>query len=596
MKKVVLLTSILIGALPQAFNQAFNTLNINDVEMRVFSNGKIGNDLSLGTPGFVVPAGSGASPMGYAGLWMAGSSTDNQLKLAAQLYGSGSDFFPGPLTIDGSATISDQVSLAYDMVLRIDKSQVDQHVLWYNCLNEPSCDIATLFPNGYTVPQAFINWPANGDVNAGQALYLAPYVDANGDGYYDPYAGDYPCIRGNQALFTIFNDKLAPHTESGGGQIGVEIHMMPFAYNSAGPALDQTVFVHYTVINRASQTLTDFRIGNFADLDIGCPDDDFIGTDVGRNLVYAYNWDDNDETCQGGSSIGYGPQPPAFGMTILKGPYLDADGADNISDPATPAFNGLNFNDGIIDNERFGISGSQHFYRQGNSALTDPNTPFHFRNYLHSVWKDGTPLSYGYGYSTDPGVTPSLFSFPNSTDPLGVGTNGVPQVDWSENVPTPASPDRRGLAIMGPITLEPGAIHNFLIAHVYARAGSGGASASVPALQQRVDSVIAFAEAQGLLADELGCADAFTGLTHYAKPRTDLSLFPIPATDQLSVVTNGIAAGSVIEIYDARGQLIMTQSVIGATMVVDVRKLNAGLYVVRCAQQDAVHIGRFVKE
>ncbi len=32
--------------------------------------------------------------MGYAGLWMAGSSTDNQLKLAAQLYGSGSDFFP----------------------------------------------------------------------------------------------------------------------------------------------------------------------------------------------------------------------------------------------------------------------------------------------------------------------------------------------------------------------------------------------------------------------------------------------------------------------------------------------------------------------
>ena len=47
-------------------------------------------------------------------------------------------------------------------------------------------------------------------------------------------------------------------------------------------------------------------------------------------------------------------------------PYLDADGADNISDPTTPAFNGLNFNDGIIDNERFGILGSQHFYRQGN--------------------------------------------------------------------------------------------------------------------------------------------------------------------------------------------------------------------------------------
>ena len=596
MKKVLLLTSVLIGALPQAFNQAFNTLNINDVEMRVFSDGKIGNDLSLGTPGFVVPAGNGTSPMGYAGLWMAGSSPDNQLKLAAQLYGNGSDFFPGPLTIDGSATISDQVSLAYDMVLRIDKAQVDQHIAYTVCANDPNCDLTVTFPNGYTVPPAFINWPANGNVNAGQAPYLAPFVDYDGDGYYDPYAGDYPCIRGDQALFTIFNDKLAPHTESGGGPIGVEVHMMPFAYNSAGPALDQTVFVHYTVINRGSQTLTDFRIGNFADLDIGCPDDDFLGTDVGRNLVYAYNWSDNDATCQGGSAIAYGPYPPAFGMTILKGPYLDPDGADNTTDPAIPAFNGLNFNDGIIDNERFGISGSQHFYRQGNSALTDPNAPAHFSNYLHSLWKDGTPLSYGNWYNTDPSATHTLFSFPGSTDPLGLGTNGIPQTDWQELTPTPASPDRRGLAIMGPMTLEPGAIHNFLIAYVYARAGFGGASASVPALQQRVDSVHAFAEAQGLLADELGCGDAFTGLPDHTKPGTDLSLFPIPATDQLSVVTNGIGAGSVLEIYDVRGQLIMATSVIGATTVVDISTLHAGIYVVRCAQQDAVRIGRFVKE
>ncbi len=518
------------------------------------------------------------------------------MKLAAHLDGSGSDFFPGPLTIDGSAIISEQVSLAYDNVWRIDKVQVDQHVLWFNCLNDPGCDIATLFPNGYTVPQAFINWPANGNVNAGQAQYLAPFMDHNGDGYYDPYTGDYPCIKGDQALFTIFNDKLAPHTESGGGQIGVEVHMMPFAYNSAGPALEQTVFVHYTVINRGNQTLTDFRIGNFADLDIGCSNDDFIGTDVGRNLMYTYNWDDNDETCQGGSSIGYGPQPPAFGMTILKGPYLDPDGTDNTSDPAIPAFNGLNFNDGNIDNERYGLSGSHHFYREGNSFLTDPSLPVHYRNYLHSLWKDGVPMSYGNEYSTVPGATPSLFSFPNSTDPLGLGTNGIPQADWRELTPTPASPDRRGLAIMGPMTLEPGMTRDFLLAYVYARAGSGGASASIPALQQRVDSVHAFAEMEGLLHDELGCSDAFTGLTDHMKPRAELSLFPIPATDQLTVVTNGIIAGSVMEIYDARGQLIMTQPASDTRTVIDVSDLPSGVFMVRCAQRDAVRIGRFIKQ
>jgi len=35
----------------------------------------------------------------------------------------------------------------------------------------------------------------------GQSEKIAPFYDNNNDGIYDPMAGDYPQIKGDQALF-----------------------------------------------------------------------------------------------------------------------------------------------------------------------------------------------------------------------------------------------------------------------------------------------------------------------------------------------------------------------------------------------------------
>ncbi|MEO8590613.1 MAG: T9SS type A sorting domain-containing protein [Flavobacteriales bacterium] len=583
---------------PVAFAQNSGALHINDVQAVVYSNGLIGPD-ATGEHGFLVPAAEGTSPMYSSGLWMGGLSSDGQLKLAAHLFGEAGqrDFFPGPLTTDGSASISPEVSQQYDQVWSILRADVDQHLAWIACVTDPNCDVETEFPGGYVVPSSFLNWPALGDVEAGQDLYLAPFVDYDADGNYDPSSGDYPCVPGDQALYVIFNDKADVHTQSGGGQIGVEVHMTVFAYDSDDPTLAQTVFVRYHIINRGTQTLNEFRLAHFADLDIGCSEDDHVGSDVGRSLVFAVNGDDMDQSCLGVE--GYGDQPPAFGMAILQGPLMDADGMDNTEDPALPAFNGMGYDDGFVDNERHGLSNSMYFMREGlNLEMTDPSKAAHFHNYLRSMWKNGLPLSYGgNGYVESPASLGALFAFPNATDPEGLGNEGGPLAPWTEATAGNTPGDRRMLAAMGPMTLEPGQVQELLVAYVYARAASGGAEASVAALQQRTDSIRAFAATiPGIMAPGSPCDALPTGIVDAIAEPEPLELFPVPASDRIIVRTGSLEPGTQLQVIDGRGALVMQGTVAGMYTGFDVQQLPAGLYAVRATQGNAIHLGRFVKE
>lgn len=574
------------------FSQSTAILHVNDVQMQVRSNGFIGGDAGALGSGFELP--SGESTMHSSGLWMGGRTTDDQLKLSAHLFNDEFlTFFPGPLTVDGSASITPEVSAAYDQVWSVTSAEVELHRAYFACAADPNCSIADEFPNGYSIPASILNWPAQGDVDAGQDVYLALFHDTDQNGAYDPTVGDHPCTAGDGALYVIFNDKAEP----GGQPIGVEVHMMPFAYANTDPFLAQTVFVHYRIINRGNQTLNDFRIGNFADLDIGCSNDDIVGTDVGRSMVYAYNGDDLDDAgCQG--AIGFGEQPPAFGMVILKGPMLDADGLDNTDVPAVPAFNGRGYGDGTIDNERHGLDRSIYFNRDGPNAQTDPTLAGHFDQYMHSTWKDGTPLTYGgNGYDGTPAALLTLFAYPGDSDPLGLGTDAVPQAAWAADFAT-SPEDPRGLASMGPITLEPGAEHDILIAYVYARATTGGALASVAALQQRVDSVADFAETiPGLMAMGAACDGVITsGIHENAADQAALLPYPVPAIHTLTVRTIDMRPGAVLDIIDARGALVAQTLAVGTTTTIDVAALVPGLYTLRAVNGKAIRSGRFIKD
>ncbi|MCB0763916.1 MAG: T9SS C-terminal target domain-containing protein, partial [Flavobacteriales bacterium] len=457
----------------------------------------------------------------YAGsLWMGGLSSAGQLKIAAVLYrADGNDFWPGPLTNDGLASVTSDVCAEYDKFYTTSRAQAEAHIQWYNCQQDPDCDLDEIFPDGYSVPPAFVEWPANGNVDAGQDLHLAPFIDVDGDEFYDPFSGDYPdygfetsvedcknkrredpvSLFGDNNIYWIFNDKGDAHTETLGQPIGLEVRAQAFSFN-ANDEINNMTFYNYTVINQGSQTLTNTYFGHFVDADLGCPDDDFVGCDIQRGLGFAYNWQDVDATCQQGQSIGYGAQPPAIGVDFFEGPYQDADGVDNPG-PLTNAevldciiardqdgipYKGLGigYGDSVPDNERFGMRAFIYFNREGNANLTDPDNASHFYNYLQSVWKNNRPQTYGgNGYSEDPNAVRAYYMFPWDSDVVGWGTNCVTQADWRETTPTPALPDRRFVQSAGPFTLEPGAYNNVTVGVVFARASSGGAAASVGPLR-----------------------------------------------------------------------------------------------------------------
>ena len=579
--------------------QGYSELDINDVRARFYAHGLVGHNLSSSSAAFEVPNGSGANALYSAGLWISGQGADSATKLAAMMYeaaGEG-DYYPGPLTTDGSASITADVMAQYDHVWTVTGAEISLHTAYFNCLSDPDCVVADEFPDGYTIPPAFFDWPAI-NPNAGYDTYLAPFFDFNTDGDYDPSVGDAPCILGDQALFFVFNDKGGLHYFSGSQPIGIEVKAMPFAYTSGDPYLDQTVFVHYHMINRGTQTLTNTMIGIFNDFDLGCGEDDFVGTDAARNLTYAYNADDQDEDCLG--NPGYGTQPPAFGMVVLKGPLLDYNAADDVVSDLLPAWNGTAFADGTLDNEKHGLSGTMHINRDGASCCNDPGIAAHFSNYLNGIWKDGTPQTYGgTGYSTDPNAVAAAFIYPGDSDPVGAGTDGLVQSPWSET--TIGNPDRRTVSSMGPITLEPGQHIDLLFAYVYARAASGGPLASVAALQARVDSVRAFANGLPLWNTPVevfqgGCEGISTTGVEEAQFIAELSLFPVPASETVRFQAPSTLVGATLLLHDATGRTVHSQRVTTGLNAIDIAPLANGFYTCTVTATKARYTGRLIKE
>jgi hypothetical protein len=327
---------------------------------------------------------------------------------------------------------------------------------------------------------------------------------------------------------------------------------------------------------------------------------------VGRSLWYAYNADSLDETV---IDPGYGAQPPAFGATILCGLYRDADSLDNpLTTDANLALSqqgsvypgwGHGYSDGVTDNERYGLSHFGVFTGTGLVGTTDPQVASEYYNYMQGDWVDGSNWLYGgWGHLSDPAAdqgTTTDHLFPGDSDPLGFGTNAVPQASWTQVSAGHTGGDRRGVGSMGPITLEPGDVHRVMVAFVYARATSGGPQASVQALQARVDSVRAFAEAEdycGGLRDAMPCyAGMATGING-VNAVTPLQLHPVPASDVLRITGPVGAAFTVVDLSGR--QVLPVRPFAQGSTAVDVSGLPNGVYVVRTLDPRAAVAARFV--
>ncbi|MBT5428263.1 MAG: T9SS C-terminal target domain-containing protein, partial [Bacteroidetes bacterium] len=434
-----------------------------------------------------------------------------QLKLCAVRYRSrGVDFFTGPLITRGNSrgTTDIEVCYQYDRHWEVTRYQVDAFRNWYHADAEKR---SIEYP-GYTIPNVILNWPAHADASAGYDFYLAPFWDNNDDGYYNPADGDYPfydldgilpCgtsrehrrprLFGDATLWWVYNDRGNLHQESGGEPIGMEFRAQAFEF-STNDALNDMSFYNYALINRSTYTLIETYFGCYVDGALGWAWDDFTGCHVSKGVGYFYNG----ETVDGsGEAWAYGASPPAIGIDFFEGPYQDPNGIDDCTSYddqyklicneciLNGNINGLNFGDGIVDNERWGMR--RFVYYVNSSGVTgDPSTAPEYYNFLRGFWKDNERMRYGgNAHPAGGGDGPITdFMFPGESDPCGWGQGGIPMPFWSEETAGNEPYDRRMVQSSGPFVLEPGAINDITTGVVYARSYDGTPWASVTKMLQ----------------------------------------------------------------------------------------------------------------
>lgn len=540
----------------------FEMLEVNNVRARVNTSGDMWQNFATNIAQYYIPANTTKTSLYAGALWIGGTDVNGQLKLAAQRFRQvGVDYWPGPLTTDGTASITDDICSQWDRMFRISKAEVQEFISWFNSEN-PAED----FP-GYTPPQSITEWPAHGATELGQAYYLAPFYDNDGNGSYDPEQGDYPyydfdnvlcplnyvdsvgweptktpgtldgteiggilsdqVLKGDETLWWVFNDKGNQHTETQGQPIGLEIRAQSFAF-ATNDEINNMTFFSYEIINRSTFTLANTYFAPWTDADLGYPKDDYVGCDVERGMGYCYNGKNVDGA---GQPEAYGENPPAVGIDFFQGPYLDPNGYDNpayktasLKGPSfyyedntceivtsnnqmrdvrwvTPegdtafarvlvkaeAINGVNFGNGIEDDERFGMRRFVYHENNSDAVIGDPHVASEYYLFLQGIWKNLAKMTYG-GNGTE-GDVAADFMFPELSDVCNWGTGGVEPSDknWTETTTGNEPGDRRFVQSAGPFTLYPGAVNYITFGVPWARATSGDAWASVTKLKEADD-------------------------------------------------------------------------------------------------------------
>ncbi|MDR2085130.1 MAG: T9SS type A sorting domain-containing protein [Bacteroidales bacterium] len=377
-------------------------------------------------------------------------------------------------------------------------------------------------------------------------------------------------IKGDETLWWVFNDKGNIHSETFGQPIGFEIRAQAFGFSS-NDEINNMTFYSYEIINRSTYTLNETYFSQWVDTDLGYAKDDYVGCDVLRGLGYAYNGKDVDGS---GQYNAYGSQPPAIGVDFFQGPYLDPDGYDNpgfygdrllgpsynLTNTAnanlncnivsqdgflidftygessehsgrflvnSAAINGINFGNGIVDDERYGMRRFV-YHNNADGYMGDPDMAIDYYNFLRGIWKDNTKMKYGGNAHSSSGAEDieTDFMFPGDSDPCLWGTKGIPpaNVYWTEQTAGNQPEDRRFMQSAGPFTLKPGQVNYITVGIPWARATSGGPWASVELLRKVDDKCQAlfdncFAVTNGPNAPDLTIRELENSLVFYLTNR-----------------------------------------------------------------------------
>jgi hypothetical protein len=463
-------------------------LDINNVRATLLVGGDIWWDGDDGL--YVVPKppdGSGLDPVSsiFAGaVWIGGFDSGNNLKMAAQTYGTNNgdtDFWPGPLTEQG--TVGEDTCVQWDRFFEVSGANIDQHIkIWQQVVEDNEDEI-----DPDLIPEDIKGWPAHlnpffFDINKFDLPItdqgLAPFFDDNGNGAYEPHLGDYPVIDirgceeleilpqfGDQMIFWIYNDAGGVHTETNGIPIQMEIQVEAFSY-ATNDEINNMTFYRYKLINRALDQIDSCYFAMWVDPDLGCFLDDYVGCDTSRSMMYVYNSDalDGESSCNDCQGVfTYCTDIPILGVDYFRGPQGPknfCNGVDASDGLCNPSLGQIEDPDTIVE---LGMS-SFTYYNNGGvqppppPGTEDPGSAPEFYNYLSGSWRDGLRFTFGGNARNTNSVEFINYAFTEPPDDIS---------GWSMCQEGLADGDRRTVQASGPFRLDPGALNELIIGAVW---------------------------------------------------------------------------------------------------------------------------------
>ncbi|MEM9918532.1 MAG: hypothetical protein AAF990_10575 [Bacteroidota bacterium] len=433
-------------------------MDINNVRARLLAGGDIWWDGDDGR--YIVPKVDPASGLPevsslFAGaVWLGGVDDANNLKVAAQTYGTASgqsDFWPGPLTPD-AGTVDAETCINWDRFFTVSGANIDIHLANYELFSSQGLEY-----DPDLIPADIKNWPGRGNEFFADAFDfdlpntsqgLGAFFDRDGDDIYEPQDGDYPVIEvagcddpqyPDIMYFNIYNDAGGIHTESNGAEIRMEVQVQSFAY-ATNDEVNNMTFQRYKLINRAVASIDSMFFAMWVDPDLGCYTDDYVGCDTSRSLAFVYNEDAQDGTsgctCDQGVNT-YCNEIPLIGVDYFRGPrneFFEELGMSSFT----------YYNNGAVGNNPPGT--------------TDPDNAVEYYRYLSGSWRDGTPFTFGGSGYDVAGTNTIKYAFTEAPDQIG---------GWSmceENLPFG---DRRTIQATGPFRLDPGAVNELIVGAVW---------------------------------------------------------------------------------------------------------------------------------
>lgn len=555
MNKILTAVSIFICFSTNVFAQAgFNIkeyVDIGNIKSAVLLHGDMNWDVTSLSGQCEFPKGSGIHLASATTIWMAGYDQQNQLHVSAQTYRqTGNDFWPGPLDNTGNLNLA--TSTQWARIWKVNFIEIGKH-------------ISNTTRTVNNTPPAILEWPAKGNpyakgYNGAQltiANNMAPFVDVNSDGNYNPLDGDYPDIKGDQMLWWVFSDNGPTHNNTQSQPLGVQVHAKAYAY-SRGTTLDNIVFYEMEINNKSPLDYPAFRLAINADMDLGYINDDYIGFDSARRLGYVYNGNTVDGT---GQPDAYGNTPPIAGYTFLK----------------MPGDNGTNY----------APAGSFMTFNNDMTVMGNPQNANDFYEYMTSRFRDGMHLNNdfaGKGINSYGRGTGAQSNYIFTGDPADTNT-------WSEcNCYNPPG-DRRFVLSTGDLALNNNTSISIGFALVTTNRGSNNAcpGVDITGIKDVTDTAWKYFNAP---------PPARLSVHDVAKVH-DLKLHPNPANNilRISISNASIGIDFTLSVYDITGRKMnVNYASKGDNVVADVSALVPGVYSIRLNNAAVNITAVFVKE